>query len=610
MAGPGDQLTQQRSQGAATSSQDCWLTLYKYFNDNGMGKTHPIRMAAMRAWLPWCQDIKRLPRDQHMALFKSMWNMEMERDISRQPSLSEVDIPPLSPGANSESQNSLRLWLFERATEALSATLARVRFSLQGPKKRSRCHKHWEMILQHLEPAHQPVGPHILPRMATFHPQYFIEAGQNPAHQHFPAGDVEIHTMDQVTGCRVLCATMEQLTLAKAGLGLPRFAFVYIPSRDRTGRTYLTDTLLEELQLPRHRSDKVDVQNYVPHQRKDPTVSLPLAEVLRVLQDSTIPAPFGPDGSDRPLNLLDLNGDLPGHQDSEIVDRLNLTLLDHLHKIYLDSLHNYSGINKKHHQPAALVDAGSCSRFHLVAQPGATSGWHADILNCTWIEVLRGYKTWTIVDSPPSDELWDSYFAAGIHWTPNPSICKTFLLAPGDTLVMLPGFTPHLVGTIGTLKDPFTHVIGGQVVPRDPAHLTDWFRALRKLYNHPAASNEPVPRQIPDLLNVLRGEMEESIAHGSGEYEPRHLVELAEFIQDVRPRLSCECEVGKCAAKCPCRNGERANMGGCTAWCHGGEGLDALRECGRGKKVERGTRAGHIGKDGDDRGKKKRARRS
>jgi hypothetical protein len=310
-------------------------------------------------------------------------------------------------------QPTLRQWLFDRSKEALATTLARVKETPQQSGEENWCLKHWALILGHLESDGQSPGPDALPRMATFAAEYFATADQ-PPRQYFPPGDVVIENPDQMTDCRVLCATMEQLSMAKCGLGLPLVPFIYVPSEHVTGQTYLSDALAEGLASPRRSGEKTDAQNYYPERIK-PTISLPIANVLDVLRGSDAPAPFGSDGSTHPHNFLSLQGELMGYRESEVVERLNLRLLCSLHDRYIDKIHGHGRVDKQRYQPAALVDAYASRKFQLVAQPGATSGWHADILNGTWLEVVRGHKTWTIVDTEATDDIWDDYFAAGIH---------------------------------------------------------------------------------------------------------------------------------------------------------------------------------------------------
>jgi hypothetical protein len=94
------------------------------------------------------------------------------------------------------------------------------------------------------------------------------------------------------------------------------------------------------------------------------------------------------------------------------------------------------------------VDLESCLKSVLYGERGVISGYHADVLNGTYVVVVSGYKLW-FVPSRRLTELEETEFGSqGPNWQPPPDLFRAVLLRPGDTLVMRPGYLiPHFVLT-------------------------------------------------------------------------------------------------------------------------------------------------------------------
>jgi hypothetical protein len=234
--------------------------------------------------------------------------------------------------------------------------------------------------------------------------------------------------------------------------------------------------------------------------------------------------------------------------------------------------------------------------------------WHMDVMGMTWVQTLFGVKVWCVVDRPDDEALWAAFKdseTGGMSWRPPQGTVKMIPITPGHTLLMMPGkFTAHLPVSAG---DSYTHMIGGQVWPKDPAYLERLLKSLLYLLeNNDTVTNECAPRELPDLLDELRDEIFADMKQrhsalprtGLPSYELKHLQKLDSFISTAEPLLSCKCEDALCETKtinaaqgnakrkkvlkCPCHrsSSQVSHNGGCTAWCHGGKHLSsATRKC-------------------------------
>jgi hypothetical protein len=187
-----------------------------------------------------------------------------------------------------------------------------------------------------------------------------------------------------------------------------------------------------------------------------------------------------------PLNFLNISGESSSLEfvHSRIVQALELTLVNHLSSKVRMRHRPTHGIGKRTVHESVLVDGDSCSQFQLLGFPGTISMWHMDVMGMTWVQTLSGMKAWCIVDAVEDEALWAAFkdtTTGGTSWRPTQGTVKTLPLVPGHTLLMMPGkFTAHLPVSAG---DTYTHMIGGQVWPQDPAYLAPLLKSLLYLTN-------------------------------------------------------------------------------------------------------------------------------
>jgi hypothetical protein len=94
------------------------------------------------------------------------------------------------------------------------------------------------------------------------------------------------------------------------------------------------------------------------------------------------------------------------------------------------------------------VDLESCLKFVLYGERGVISGYHADVLNGTYVVVVSGYKLWFVPSRRLTEPEETAFGLQGTNWQPPEDLFRAVLLRPGDTLVMRPGYLiPHFVLT-------------------------------------------------------------------------------------------------------------------------------------------------------------------
>jgi hypothetical protein len=135
------------------------------------------------------------------------------------------------------------------------------------------------------------------------------------------------------------------------------------------------------------------------------------------------------------------------------------------------------------------------------------------------------------------------------------------LLIPGTTFYMMPGeLAAHSVLTI---EDS---IASGRMF-WDAWRMSDIIDCLAWIsQNNDAVTNEPIPTQLPQILDLLK-QRSEIQANG-----------LEDWIsKDLRPLLSCQ-HRGPCRLnKCPCFQDNPKRDRGCTVWCHGGQPCPKVR---------------------------------
>jgi hypothetical protein len=101
-----------------------------------------------------------------------------------------------------------------------------------------------------------------------------------------------------------------------------------------------------------------------------------------------------------PRNMLSIASGVAADVNSpEALKTMRCTLLPILCqrlRAEVRAIHNLSTAGKKKVEPDWLVDLESCLRFALLAERGALTLTHLDILNGTWVTCLTGAKVWCL----------------------------------------------------------------------------------------------------------------------------------------------------------------------------------------------------------------------
>ncbi|OJD33798.1 histone-lysine n-methyltransferase ezh1 [Diplodia corticola] len=266
------------------------------------------------------------------------------------------------------------------------------------------------------------------------------------------------------------------------------------------------------------------------------------------------------DNARPPLNLLNLRDflELPLPQFLRASRFWLLRTLDHL--VESATAPECSHMGKR--AVARSSDLASCSRFLLYAARGAASGPHVDLLTGTWVQVLSGLKLWPIVTGL-SDEERREFEKNGSDWVPPSEKTRVVLLEPGDLLVMPPGCpTPHAPITV---RDCLMH--GGMFW--DEKSVVDTMESISWIVQNPNVTNEPIPRQLPEILlgleRMMRAKPERFVGEGA-ETSEELLQRFEAAVRSMRGNhLGCDC-TGKCARNtCPCRN---SGFPCFKYWCH------------------------------------------
>ena len=203
-------------------------------------------------------------------------------------------------------------------------------------------------------------------------------------------------------------------------------------------------------------------------------------------------------------------------------------------------------------------DVASCEEFNILGGRGAFSGAHVDAMNGTWLRNFFGTKLWfTVPDSSMDDKAWDDFAQHGPLWSPSRR-ARAILLLPGDVLFMAPGLLAiHAVFTI----DP-CGMQGGTVW--DERNILPILKNLQWIGLHQIATNEPIPYQLPEIIQELESLKDQGRFPNLG-----NDVGFRSALRNLRD-LGCVCS-GKCRInKCNCKKSYRR----CTPFCreHGPTG--------------------------------------
>jgi hypothetical protein len=116
-----------------------------------------------------------------------------------------------------------------------------------------------------------------------------------------------------------------------------------------------------------------------------------------------------------------------------------LTILCQRLRAEVRASHDIATAGKKSSEPDWLVDLESCLRFALMAERGAPTLSHLDILNGTWVTCLSGAQFWCAYQGEFGPDESVEFAEQGMLWKPVEASVKGVYLEPGDILPMLPG---------------------------------------------------------------------------------------------------------------------------------------------------------------------------
>jgi hypothetical protein len=359
----------------------------------------------------------------------------------------------------------------------------------------------------------------------------------------------------------------------RSSVGLPNIPCIYIPKEEQTVQRTVEE-FIEELQGWTHA--KLEYQRFSRHMRDEPRqVSgqkkrktsghmsvkgfcdrLEQRRNMKPMQRLSV-------AGLPPYNLLDISGSkLEFHRRPPVLDDLKFHLLGRaIARIHANHQRGLRALGKEHlksHPISGLqhADLQSCLKFVLFGERGAASGYHMDVLNGTYVLAVSGFELWFVPSRPLSEQERREFGEEGSSWNAPVELFRAVLMRPGDMLIMRPGYLiPHFV-----LTGEDSLMIGGIEWTTDSIPLVlNQLRFIIPRYN---STNEPVPRQLTQVLNALPSLV------------PEHAECVTTFVAWLKEKklLYCTC-VGKCTSRCTCLR-LKATHQGCTSWCHIGEMLE------------------------------------
>ena len=196
-------------------------------------------------------------------------------------------------------------------------------------------------------------------------------------------------------------------------------------------------------------------------------------------------------------------------------------------------------------------DVASCEEFNILGGRGAFSGAHVDALNGTWLRNLFGTKLWfTVLNSSMDDKAWDDFAQHGPLWDASRR-ARAILLLPGDVFFIPPGLLLiHAVLTI----DP-CGMQGGTLW--DDRNISPILENLQWIGSNQLATNEPIPYQLPEIIQELESRMDEDRFFNLGDDS-----NFRSALRNLRD-LGCVCSDNCRPNKCSCKKSHRR----CTPFC-------------------------------------------
>jgi hypothetical protein len=370
--------------------------------------------------------------------------------------------------------------------------------------------------------------------------------------------DSELQQPQGTTAAQVLCASPQQLRAAmSSAVGLADIPCIYIPKEEQEVLPSLSD-FTTELQGWKHTT--LEYQQFSRKNAKK-TGHMPISDFRNRLDErrSNASIPTLLDAGAPPHNFLDISGSkLELYRRPTVLDTLKLRLLDRTGKwARAQSYRGPGALGKEYAEHCSTsklqhVDLESCLKFVLYGERGAASGYHMDVLNGTWIQVLSGFKLWFVPTRPITDQEASQFGEKGIAWDPPVDLFRAVLLCPGDMLIMRPGyFTPHFVVT-----GQDSLMMGGmEWTAESVPSVLEQLKFIIPRYN---STNESVPGQLTQVLDVLPSLL------------PEYADKVKEFTEWLKGEELLHCSCGhRCNQSCVCRR--ISTHRGCTSWCHDGK---------------------------------------
>ncbi|KAF2122015.1 hypothetical protein BDV96DRAFT_562796 [Lophiotrema nucula] len=300
------------------------------------------------------------------------------------------------------------------------------------------------------------------------------------------------------------------------------------------------------------------------------------SELFKILDGDT---PTPKQTHDAPKNFLSLSGfTLHDSLEPSALRQLGFDLLKDLLMRIRSKFQKIDGSSdpagKEQRKVYYLSDLEACLSFLLYGQRGSLSMWHMDILNGTWVRCVSGIKLWFVYTGPFDEEAKEAFAKWGTHWTPPKGTVKCYVLKPGDTLIMRPGYP--IAHSVISLEDSL--MTGGMMWPR--SGIAPVLENLSYIMTHPRVTNEDIPRQLPNFLNELQLLMRENPSPRDYTFTDEDKKAVDNLKDLLYPKFSCAAKcVGGCKASCPCLAKSDDKNPGCSVWCHSSFALNPDDGC-------------------------------
>lgn len=379
----------------------------------------------------------------------------------------------------------------------------------------------------------------------------------------------------------VLFATGSQLRCSEGWrpMTLPRMVVVC----SETTRPGALDRFAETMR-DRHGGTDIDVQDAsAPSHTPSASVMSCSAVIQRIKSPSR-----KLDNERPPLNCLNLRGDLvAARQMPEFITHPRYDLIPTIaRRIDAWASPGRPTAGKQTRGPApggaSATDLDSCTGFTLYSERGSYTGFHADILNGTWVTSLHGVKAWIFTaEAELAGAAMRQFAEHGAIWTPGAEDLRAVVLGPGMTLAMMPGHV--VVHAVATLQNSL--MVGGMFW--EQARMMDILKNIAWIMENGNVTNESLPLQLINGWEVLKARLlvpDESV---KDRYGPVTRADLDEVEARLKRVLQCDCASHADCARRKCGCFQSVNEYDCTSWCKCSEAQAQAQAQGKGRKRKR-----------------------